>query len=493
MSIVQLTSALVAELALALENAEISYCHWKSNAAMDRSLSAQNDLDLLVDRNQIPEFRSILQRLGFRAVAVQRAPRIQDKEDFFGYDPELDRFVHVDAHYRLVLGHDRTKNYRVPIEDAYLGSAGGVGTLKVPSPEFEYVVLILRMVLKYAVLDEIAWQTARRRTAEPKVSESEEIAYLEERIDDEVVSHILEEHVPAIDRAMFDRAVGAISGDATVPERMAVAREVETRLQPYARTGRTVDVALRSLRRLVVTTQRRTGRLPRFRPIDGGAIIAVVGGDGAGKTTVLSELVPWLAAEFDTRSIHLGKPEWSMTTLVVRTGVKGYKIMSSVVRRTTDDRSGDPSTESDYHPTVWDVCTARDRYLTYRKARRFADRGGLVISDRYPHPLLRLMDAPQIALRLAGRNLSGLAKRFSRLEDDYHQAIDPPDVMIILKVDPDVAADRKTDEPSDYVRRRSAEIWDAKWLEASGHVIDASRPVAEVVAEAKAVIWSSLG
>ena len=460
---------------------------------MNRSLSAENDLDLLIDQDHVSEFRHLLHELGFIPVSKQRAPEVPDTEDFFGFDTEIDRFVHIHAHYRLVLGHDRTKNYRIPIEQAYLESAIDSGVLRIPSPEFEYVVLVLRMALKYAVLDEILWQAARRRRAAPKKSEVEEIEDLSGQISDEAVSDILEQHVPIIDRATFDDAVYAISGKATIPERMAVSREIETRLQPYARAGRLTDGALRSWRRLVVSAQRRTGRSPRFRPAAGGVIIAVIGGDGAGKSTVLSSVVPWLSAEFDTLSIHLGKPNWSRTTVAVRGGLKAYKVARSVLRLdAAEDRTGGTSTEFGYHPTVWDVCTARDRYLTYRRARRFANSGGLVVSDRYPNPSLELMDAPQIARRFEGRGLSGITRRFSRHEIDYHDAIGSPDVTIILKVDPNVAAARKTDEPADYVRRRSAEIWNANWLESSGYVVDASQPVDDVIAEVKALIWSSL-
>ena len=385
----QQTSALVVALALALDDGGISYCHWKSNTAMNRSLIAENDLDLLIDQDHVSEFRHLLHELGFIPVSKQRAPEVADTEDFFGFDTEIDRFVHIHAHYRLVLGHDRTKNYRIPIEQAYLESAVDSGVLRVPSPEFEYVVLVLRMALKYGVLDEILWQAARRRRAEPKTSELEEIEDLSGRISDLAVTNILEQHLSMIDRATFDDAAYAISGKATISERMAASREIETRLQPYARAGRLTDGALRSWRRLVVSTQRRTGRLPRFRPAAGGSIIAVIGGDGAGKSTVLSDVVPWLSAEFDTLSIHLGKPKWSRTTVAVRGGLKAYKVAKTVLRRgVAEDRTSGTSTESAYHPVVWDVCTARDRYLTYRRARRFANSGGLVVSDRYPHPAL---------------------------------------------------------------------------------------------------------
>ncbi len=41
---------LIFDLCQALAEEGISYCHWKSNNALDRSASGDNDLDLLVSR-----------------------------------------------------------------------------------------------------------------------------------------------------------------------------------------------------------------------------------------------------------------------------------------------------------------------------------------------------------------------------------------------------------------------------------------------------------
>jgi thymidylate kinase len=46
----------------------------------------------------------------------------------------------------------------------------------------------------------------------------------------------------------------------------------------------------------------------RKRPASGGLLVAIVGGDGAGKSTAVSDLATWLAETYDTRTVHLGKP-----------------------------------------------------------------------------------------------------------------------------------------------------------------------------------------
>jgi hypothetical protein len=56
-------SGLVQELCKLMELEGITYCHWKSNNALDRSASGINDLDLLVSRADTDQFNRILNDL----------------------------------------------------------------------------------------------------------------------------------------------------------------------------------------------------------------------------------------------------------------------------------------------------------------------------------------------------------------------------------------------------------------------------------------------
>ena len=140
----------------------------------------------------------------------------------------------------------------------------------------------------------------------------------------------------------------------------------------------------------------------------------------------------------------------------------------------------------------WLACTARDRYKHYRKAQRFANSGGLVISDRYPHEALQTMEVAQISRITAGIESTGVHKALARLEERYHGRISTADLLILLRVDPETAVARKTDEPSDYVRRRANEVWNIDWDDTGVHVIDATQPPELVAAQVKSLIWSHL-
>ena len=79
------------------------------------------------------------------------------------------------------------------------------------------------------------------------------------------------------------------------------------------------------------------------------------------------------------------------------------------------------------------------------------------------------------------------------LEERYHRTILPPDLLVVLRVDPKIAAARKTDESPESVQRRGAEIWNVDWAGLGVDVVDASQPQETVARELKALVWSVLG
>ena len=102
------------------------------------------------------------------------------------------------------------------------------------------------------------------------------------------------------------------------------------------------------------------------------------------------------------------------------------------------------------------VCTARDRYLTYFQARRFSSNGSLVLCDRYPFPGFMKMDGPQCEYALTTSKKTNWFLNFLTIkEKSYYQQIKLPDLLIVLKVDPEIAVQRKADETEISVRARS--------------------------------------
>lgn len=82
--------------------------------------------------------------------------------------------------------------------------------------------------------------------------------------------------------------------------------------------------------------------------------------------------------------------------------------------------------------------------------------------------------------------------RLIEIERRYYEGIAPPDLLIVLRADPEIAVRRKTTESADSVRARSGEIWNIDWQSTRAHVVDAGRSPTEVLSEIKRIIWSHL-
>ena len=494
---------LIHRLCQALEAEGITYCHWKSNNALDRSASGDNDLDLLVSRADVPRFTRILCRLGFKQGKAPAEKQLPGVLDYYGYDEAADRLIHVHAHYQLILGHDMTKNYRLPIERPYIESAVQDDLFKVPAAEFEFIVFVIRMVLKHST-----WDVILGGEGTLKAAERQELAYLQARINQDRVDDILTRHLPYISTELFNNCLQALQPGCSTWTRVKTGQQLQTKLRANARRPVPIDIYLKLWRRATLAIRRRIfNSSPKCRLESGGAMIAIVGGDGAGKSTAIDALYAWLSKNFATTRVHLGSPSWSWTTLTIRGILKignllGLYPVESSFRETLNQRS---VVSPGYPLLIREVSRARDRYWTYIKARRFAANGGLAILDRFPLPQITLMDGHQAGRFLSQledgpladqfmspRRASRLAKILVKREESYYRQIVLPELLLVLRVDPEIAVQRKTDEDATSVRERSREIWELNWEHTDTHIIDGSKSKTDVLTELKPLIWSEL-
>lgn len=209
--------------------------------------------------------------------------------------------------------------------------------------------------------------------------------------------------------------------------------------------------------------------------VSGGAVIAVVGADGAGKTTAIDTLERWLRPQFRVVRIHMGRPRWSLATCPIKGLLKIAGLLAAPGR---------------IRSLLWQTATARDRFLAYRRARRLASQGALVLCDRFPLPELPSMDGRRGAPPAAASR-SRLAGLLGNRIERYNAGIGRPDLLAVLTIRPE-APQRRGEDPEERVRQRALEVLSTGWATVGARVLDAERSMSEVHQELKSWVWSRL-
>lgn len=483
----------IGELASQLNSEGIRYCHWKSNWALADSVRGDADLDMLVHRDDAARFRVIAERLGFSSVVDSANAPFPAVEHYYALDADSGGIAHVHAYYKIVTGQSLVKNYRLPVEEMLLKNTRlDAAALQIPDKAAELILFTIRMLVKHTSPLELALLLRQFKKVQV------EAEWLLEDLAPETAKDLLAESIPQLSPETFEAGVDALRRPSSLATRVALGFRVRRELRGYARHGAAFILLVEAQKFLDLLFHRLRGSKKGLTPLTGGAVIAFVGSEASGKSTMLEEIGSWLGKNYTLDRVHAGKPPGTLATMLPNMFVPLMRRVAPASRSTVLEadleRTDSPSSVSALF-ALRAVSLAYDRRALLRKAHAHAANGRIVLCDRYPSRAGQV-DGPQLGAVLSESNAAPWIRWLARSEARLYAAIPRPDLVIYLTAPLETTlarnAGRDKTEPEAYVRRRHARSLDMRFEGVPVVRVNTDRSLLETVLAVKQAVWSAL-
>jgi hypothetical protein len=483
-----------------LHKQEISYCHWKSNEHLGASMAGDTDLDILFSENQKESTVSHLQSLGFKKFNSIKEKQYHDIEDFIGLDIVSGKVVHVHAHFRLTMGEVYLKGYQLNFEEKILSSRifneeFGIYT---SSPAFELILLYFREALKLRTRELLKLQLFNRNEYGGNVMV--EYHWLQARTTNKEIKAILQvlfqDYKPIYELVTgeFNRRelykLSILIKEAFKPNRLYSPSEARFN-RWYRETTVLISPKLARLLNRPILSQ-------RINP-NGGIIIAVVGADGSGKSTVIGNLEQTFKTKLDVFRIYFGRGDgrisWPRKLLnLAKNAVFSEKKKPAGTETKTSKPTRKEGLLADTFRCMEAMIVAHEKRRNLARMLTAKKKGMLVICDRFPqNQIMGYNDGPLLHYLKDSKN--PVFRALAKMEANVYAEAEnnPPDTLFKLIADAAIVEARKPGEtPMEMLKTKIAGIKQLDFSEKCKVVtVDASQPLDQVLATVKQGVWDT--
>ncbi|MEX2232408.1 MAG: hypothetical protein WD824_09625 [Cyclobacteriaceae bacterium] len=489
----------IASLFEALHENEIMYCHWKSNEHLGASMLGNTDLDVLFDLTQKEKLEFILGQLGFKKFNAVKQKQYNGIVDFIGLDVASGKIIHLHTHYLLTMGEPYLKGYHLNIEGETIRTRvfNEEYGLYCIDPALELILLYLRESLKLRHRDKLLIHFKNRIQAKEYILR--EYDWLKARTTEAEI-HAMLKTIFNDYNAIYKLVTGKFDTKQLYKLAPVIRKEVKLiRLYSPFRA-----LILRWYREATIIASRKLAQVidqpilfKRNNP-RGGIVIAVIGADGSGKSTVTEHLKNTFGEKLDLYKIYFGRGDGH--TSFARKLLVSFKGFSPSRKNGQGNRKQNSGVGR--KTLLWSLYKCLEAFLVAEEKRtnmrlmqKARKKGALVLCDRYPqNQIMGYNDGPLFNDFLNSSN--PLFRMVAKMESGiYAQAENlPPDIVFKLVTDAEVAESRKPGETSpEKLRAKINGLNELKFNKKCRVVaIDATRPLNEVLCTIKKEIWNIL-
>lgn len=481
----------IERLLRALDEHHITYCHWKSNEHLSEALNGDTDLDVLFEPTERSLLEQVFAECGLKRFRVTPLMQYAAIEDYIGFDQKEAKIWHVHTHYRMTLGEKHLKGYTVtPWGNVILRNRIRQQQVWTSNPSDELVLLYCRIALK------LRWRDLGHLVGK---DDQVELEWLKERVTDVSLAQSAD---CLVGEKSKEKILNLFHQELKKKNQlMALQMSLRKELVPYSFYNKFSSWITRTRRELFWFyggVKRRLGwsnysSNRRVSPT-GGLVVAILGCDGAGKSTTLSYIMKEFSKKIDVASIYFGSGDGAssflrkpMKLIAKRVGGKGvgHKMEQEYLgKKKVSIRARLYSLAK----IVWAITLAKEKKSKQKKMIKARNNGLLVLTDRYPqNNIPGASDGPLLSRY---RNGHGLLKKISEWENRIYESfsINAPDLVIKLVVPTDVAISRKPEMTAEEIENKKNIVMN---MNISNHttVIDTSRPFETTRGEVMGAIW----
>lgn len=471
----------------------VSFCHWKTNLDLDQALAGIDDLDLLVEQSEAHKFEIALLNEQYKEAESITSRYQPGVFHFLANDETTGRLINAHVHLHTQTGDHFIKSWALPFEKLLLEQTSEIAGMPVPQKEAELIIYVIRSMIKHASLYDFLLILKKGK------SSSREYEYLTEGVDMTRVAALLQQHLPEIKFELFERAMVMLGAPTSLYNKVHLGRKFKRKLVKYRRYSATTQTAITTWAVVRMAWNRLFHHHKHMVLRNGGCVIALVGPQATGKSTIAAELYQWLGVELEIKTLHAGKPPRTWVTALPSLAIPlARKLMPGNATVKIEKDAVDNDTRK--FPLIFivrKVMLAWDRRALLQKAWRQARNGKIIVSDRYPSDLVGAIDGATFRDDVIESEGSRLKRTLMKLERKIYDDICPPDLVLELTVSTEKAIERNKTrnkkgpkQTTDYVRLRHSMKYKPVFKKTPVFKISTDEDFGEMMLKIKQIIWS---
>lgn len=462
------SAALLADL----QQENIRFAHWKGNTHLQASLQGQTDMDILVHPNDRLLYEMILKKRQYKKLQSRSWNDYPYMEDWLGFDYTTGVLLHVHTHYDLVNGITPGKYLHLPWLEQFFHhlKTDKQSGWPIPAPELEVLILLIRI--------ETNW---RHKNPAIPAGKQNELRALLSQVQPHKFRDLCREfelNVPE----NFDNEINLIVKEGNVPAILHLSSFYCNQVDNCVKTKWQLNALNAIYYKQYLKRSRQIGRfagpLQLKKSVTGSAkMIALVGSDGSGKSTLCTELVKWLTFKIDTHYFYFGKQPFIRSYDQKQFSKTGFLFSNTTISKYYRKLAG----------SLFYLQLINRKLNMLRTGKELLKKNSLVICDRFPQKdVAGFFDGPKLQSKKNGWLRRLEIKKFHRFSEAG------ADLVFRLNISPEVAARRKPDHDSKMIEQKCAHLSTLTFGNAKVIDIDAENSIDQVLLDLKRKIWENI-